>query len=147
MSKILEVVQHFHEAMTPQDKLRVWQDNAALLKAVKHVEMEQRKICAELFFGTHEDGLTGTQKYQLGNGWELKGSYGWETKLDETVFAAIRDTLPVNIVDHAVKFKASLNASGYKSLHEDDKEKLESAIVVKPKTVTLDIVPPKVKKE
>ena len=90
-----------------------------------------------------QDPKIGTNKVDLGGGYTLKYVNGIDTRLDEASFNLIREELPDHIVDKCIKFKPSLIMKGLKDLNEHERELLDEAIITKPKTPTLEIVPPK----
>lgn len=136
-------IAHFTPDMTNDQMIHAWSLNQALLKELKTVEMEQRKQIAEKMF---PDAKNGTNKHELGAGYVLKYVCGEETKLDPTVFELLRPDLPEHVIDKAVKFTPSLIAKGFKDLSMEDREKLEDALVTKPKSPTMEIVAPKEEK-
>lgn len=142
MSKVSE----FLPGMTRDDKILAWAKNAELLKAVKNVEMAQRK---EIFGDIFPDPKTGTNTLDLGAGYKLKAVHGYETKLEATTFALLQpeieklgDAAKAELAE-AVKFTPALVAKGYKAMSEEVKELFDECLVTKPKSVSMELVVPK----
>lgn len=130
----------FKEGLTDSDKVFVWFENQKKLKELKDLEMKQRKEITALLF---DQNKIGTQKVDLGNEWQLKAVFAEETKLDQAAWPLIAPELHPDVCDAIIKNTPSLIKKEYDKLDDKTKEIVDEAIVVKPKTPTLTVVPPK----
>lgn len=136
------LIQYFTDSMSRDQKLQSWAANKALLDELKKVEMEQRKSMDALFF---PDACNGTNKVELGNGYELHSTHGVITSLDSSAYKLLEPEIDQSIKDMCISWEPKLDGRAYKKIPEEKRELLDEAITTKPKAVTLKIVPPKEK--
>lgn len=137
----------YTDANTSNDDLILaWRENAELLKELKKVEMEQRK---EVIGRMFPDMKVGTNTFELGGGYKLKASYGFDHKIDEDALQLILPEIEklgeeAKIQLYlAVKYKASLVKAAYDKMPTDVKEIFDEAVVTREKSPTLSLVEPK----
>lgn len=139
-----------------------WREVAANLAALKDTEMELRKAVTQRMF---PDPDKGTQRYDLGNGWQLKLvhklNYKLPGKTENDKIDAVSDQIEkignegAFILDRLVKWSAELSVSEYNKLKDDAKagsgtarsiEKLiDTILTISPAAPTLELEPPKTK--
>lgn len=123
-------------------KMREWQEAKRLLDINKAVEIKLRKELFGEFFPIPEEG---TNTFELPEGWKIKGGYKLERKVDEAALPAVNaqlDDLGVAF-DKLVAFKPSLVKKEWNKLSEEAKLVFDEALITKPGTPTLEVVPPK----
>ena len=131
-------------------KLQEWQfalQAAAEVKPIIEKEQALRKEVTALFFPEPDEG---TNNFPLAAGWVLKAVSKLDRKVDEAalpaVFAKLRE-MKVN-PDVLIETKVSLDLKAYRSLVEINKDAarvFEEALIIKPASGTLELVPPKEK--
>lgn len=119
---------------------------------------KEREIRQTLFDGLFPDAEEGTNYFELSDGWKLKAEYPVERTFDQPLMPAAFEGLPPEYqtpghADCVIRWKPEVNTKVFKALVqkgvEGDKEaaahasKIEMAIVSKPGSVTLTLVPPK----
>lgn len=127
-----------------------WTQAQAKLTEVKSLvenEMRLRKQVMEAYFPTPCEGVN---TCQLESGWELKGTYKIDRKLDEAALPAINVELRgMNVnPDRLVRFKLELDTAAYKTLVQINSEAarvFEKAMISKPAAPSVELKPPKVK--
>jgi hypothetical protein len=133
--------------MTPEltAKLQQWEEAKQQAELAKKQEMSLRKECLALAF---PDGAIGTNTMDLAAGWKLKGTYKLNYSFDETaldpVLTRIRDQFKIS-TDNLVRIKREPAMTEIKKLTEDQRLALEEALITRPGTPTLELVPPKKK--
>lgn len=127
-----------------------WSQAQAKLAEVKPLvenEMRLRKEVMAAYFPTPVEGVN---TYQLESGWELKGTYKIDRKIDEAALPAINRKLwemRVN-ADTLVKLRPELITTAYKSLAQVNPEAarvFEKAMISKPAAPSIELKPPKAK--
>lgn len=134
------MIKYFNDEMTNDERIQAWDVNRKLLEEVKKVEMEQRKHLSALLFPAPKSG---TNKFELGYGWTLQLVAGEETKLDSSIYKLIQADLPDSVKDKCITWEPKMDVRSYKKLTEVERERLDDAIVTKPKSPVLKLVPPK----
>lgn len=131
---------------TIDTKIVKWADNSNLLKLLKKVEMEQRTHLFNILFPSPK---VGTNNFDLGKGYKVKGVHGYTNSLDKAAFELMQAEIAnlsqedQQLIREAVKWEPSLVAKGYKNLSDTAKEVFDEAVVTKPKAITLELVIPK----
>lgn len=127
-------------------KLQDWQDAKRRAEIAKKQEMSLRKECLALAF---PGGDIGTNTMDLEAGWKLKGTYKLNYSFDETaldpVLARMREQFQLS-TDALVRVKREPVMNAIKKLTEEQRLALEEALITKPGTPTLELVPPKEEK-
>lgn len=118
-----------------------WQQ--AKLQAAKLVEHERelRKTIFNIMFPKPKEG---TNTAALGNGWKLKATYPIDRKLDMPVFEAIQNQFyDKKIPTDIVKMEPKLSVKVYRTLSDEQRLFFDAALISRPGSVQLEIVPPK----
>jgi hypothetical protein len=131
----------------------MWQVSKKALEAAKETEAALRN---ELFAITFPAGLVGTDNYELGQGYKLKGvgkiNYNLNNKDGATEKAlGVLETLGNEgtfIAERLVSWKPTLSVTEYKSLSADSPYKriIDAVLTTSPGLPTLELVEPKAKK-
>ena len=119
-----------------------WSKLLPQLKKIKDEEMQLRK---KLFGSFFEDPDEGVNDFDLGNGWTLKGTYKLSRKIDEPALAAILKKMPKTQQAKLIVNKPSLVKKIYDKLTDKNRSVFDQALIIKPGSPTLVIVPPKEK--
>jgi hypothetical protein len=127
-----------------------WSQAQAKLAAIKplvETEMRLRKQVMAEYFPTPVEGVN---TFQLESGWEMKGTYKIDRKIDEAALPAINIELRgMNVnPDRLVRFKPELDTTAYKTLVQINPEAarvFEKAMISKPASPSIELKPPKVK--
>ena len=97
------------------------------------------------------DKIEGTQRVQLGNGWQVKAvkslDYKLENKHGET-FEALKKLSELSpegrrMSEELCSFEARLRKSEYLKLRGDEKSIIDAILTTKPGAPTLELIPPK----
>jgi hypothetical protein len=123
---------------------QAWLDAA---EAKKIIEREQtlRKQTIALYFPEPKEG---TNTLPLAAGWKLKATYKLERDLDIAVLTAIADKIRgagINL-DTIIDWKPRLKTTVYRELTEEQRLLFDQALIIRPSTSSLDLIPPKEKK-
>ena len=127
-----------------QEELNEWFLLVPELKRLKAREMELRK---SLFNGAFPFPTEGTNTFNLEGGYKLKGTYKLERSVDTAAFQALSTEMKEADIaaDGMLRFKASLIASEYKRLTDEQRHLFDQCIIIKPGSPSLEIIPPKKK--
>ena len=130
-------------------KLEEWRLAKQKADGVKPIVAEEQRLRKEvfnLFFPTPKEG---TDKVELGEGWLLKGTYKLDRKIDEAALPTVQKELrEIDInPDLLVNWEPKLKTAIYKELTEPQRRIFDQALVIKPGSPTVELVPPKKKKE
>lgn len=125
------------------DKLAAWAQAQQQAAYFKDEEMRlRRELCSECY----ADQSPGTHYIDLPNGWKLKAVFKLDQKLDEAALPAVLQAMRdkgVTVTDSLVKYRPELVNAAYKTLDDVGRELFSDALVVKPASPTLALVPPK----
>lgn len=135
--------------MTPEQTTKLTEWQTAMAEAVKAkpiIEKEQalRKEVFALFFPAPVEG---TNKFDLLEGWELKGTYKIDRKVDEAAVPAVTEALRemgVN-ADLLISYEPKLKTATYRELTAEQRVVFDQALTIKPGSPTLELIAPKVK--
>lgn len=147
----------FDKLPTPDAKLAAWHQTSAEQKRLTALERHMRNVCFGIYFN-HADG---TENFELGNGYKLKGVASINYTLDHKPVEGGGDTALEKALDaidkignegsfigeRLVKWKPELSVSEYKSLAADSpiKKAIDAVLTTKPGSPTLEIIEPKAK--
>lgn len=128
-----------------------WAIAKKTLAVAVETEMALRK---ELFALAFKADLVGTENYELGNGYKLKGvgkiNYNVDTAHVDEALAAIENCGNEGkfIAERLISWKPALSLTEYKQLSSEGpyKKLIDKVITTSPATPTLEIVEPKAKK-
>ena len=130
-------------------KLVEWNTALKALDGVKLIvarELLLRKEVGKLFFPAPKEG---TNSVKLNDGWELKYNYPIKRDVDEGALGALKaEFIKLGISsDKLVEYKPSLVTTEYRTLTEEQIQLFDQALIVKPGSISLEIVlPAKAKK-
>lgn len=127
-----------------------WQEAKKKAEEAKQAiekELTLRKEVMEAFFPEASEGVN---TFQLEQGWTLKASYKLDRKVDEASLPAIREQLrAINVnPDQLLVMKPTLALKPYRALAAalpNAARIFEQALIIKPATPVVDLVPPKEK--
>ncbi len=126
-----------------KEKIHLWKTVVDVLAENKAMEMELRKeIMAEAF----PDAKLGTNTFDLGAGFKLKGTLKESVKIDAAALTSIKEEFPEGMLDMVIKYDPKLINKGYKTLPDKLRKKLDGALIIKPASPALEVVAPKAKK-
>ena len=120
-----------------------WHELHLRQKQLKDDEMELRLKLVGHFFPTPDEG---TNTVDLGNDWKVKDKHAINRKCDEASFEAVFEKLPEGSKDRLIKYKPELVLKEYRKLPLREQKIFDQALIIKPGTPTLTLVPPKEKK-
>lgn len=127
-----------------------WSQAQAKLAEIKPLvenELRLRKRVMEEYFPTPVEGVN---TFPLESGWELKGTYKIDRRVDAAALSAVSVELRgigVN-ADSLVRFKPELETAAYRTLVQISPEAakvFEKALISKPASPSIELKPPKVK--
>ncbi len=124
-------------------KLAQWHELTQQLEQVKAKELKLRN---ELFGQFYPSPNEGTNTVDLPDDWKLKGVYKLNRNIDEAVLPITLSKMKEGAEDRLIKYKPELVLKNYRTLEEEQKKILESALIIKPGTPSMKLVPPKEKK-
>lgn len=134
-----------------RDQLLVqWLDSKRALEVAKEREAALRKQIVESA-GFDLSKLEGTERLELGNGYELKAvkklTYTLDVAKVDSALDKIEATGPAGklIAERLVKFKPELSVREYKELDPKFKKIIDSVLTVKSGMPTLELIEPKAK--
>lgn len=135
--------------MTPEQtaKLTEWQAARTAAEEVKPIIEKEQALRKEVFALFFPAPIEGTNKYDLLEGWVLKGTYKIDRKVDEQAVPAVTEALRnmgVN-VDLLISYEPKLKTATYRELTAEQRGVFDQALTIKPGSPTLELVPPKVK--
>ena len=124
------------DAMSKDDVLLAWQNSKNNLEAAKVDEMEWRKYVVKRAF---PDGHEGTNKQELGNGYELKAKIKYSYKLDKDnkkIWDALDRIAKIGnrgafIAERLVSWNPNFLLSEYRPLLEEKDESPEAMAILK----------------
>lgn len=134
-----------------RDKLLLqWKSAKDVLDAAKDEEMRLRKelVASSGMFDSNKQ--SGTQTFQLGNGWAVKAikkiNYNIET--GDNLATAINEISALGEVskykaEKLVKFTPELSLTTYKELTAEEKAIIDRVLTTSPGSPSLELVPPK----
>lgn len=141
-----------NQATLNRDQLLMeWNAAKSNLEAAKAKELELRNIIVNelgLFDSAKEKG---TERYKLGNGWELKceKKLNWTTYAEingvhiESALDEIAKTAGRMAADELVKFKPEIKISIYEKLTANEQRIINPFLSHKPGTPSLELIAPK----
>lgn len=135
--------------MTPEQttKLTEWQAAKAAADAVKPTVEKEQTLRKEVFALFFPAPIEGTNKFDLPEGWALKGTYKIDRKVDEQAVPAVSEALRgmgVN-VDLLIGYEPKLKTATYRELTAEQRGIFDQALTIKPGSPTVELVAPKAK--
>lgn len=142
--------------MTRDELLTRWQQLKDAVEAAKTAEMKMRKYIVQRAFPERKEG---TNKVELGNGYELKAGIKFNYNLDknlDNVEAALDAIEKMGnegafIAERLINWSASLSLTEYRKLQADDateiqksiKKQIDKVLTITDAAPTLEIKEPK----
>lgn len=115
-------------------------------KQLAIIQEEERSLRRTIFAVKFPEPKEGTNKSSLGNGWELKATYPIDRKVDMPMLQAIQDQFfDMKIPPDIIKMDPKLNIKPYRLLTAEQLKFFDQALIIKPGSISLEILPPKVK--
>lgn len=127
--------------------LEEWRLAKAEVDSVKPIIAKEQELRKQVFTAFYPAPKEGTNTIDLAEGWRLKGVYKLDRKIDEAALPAVAEQLRemgVN-VDTLVKWTPDLKTATYKELTAEQRAVFDQALIIKPGTPTIELVPPKAK--
>lgn len=106
---------------------------------------EERLLRGQVVMATLPDEVEGTTTMDLPNNWALKVALSLDRKVDEAALPATREVLAgmgVN-ADRLVRWKPEVQVKEYRTLTAEQRAAFDKALLIKPKTPDLTLLPPK----
>lgn len=133
--------------LTPIQLATVWAEAVSATEEAKSTiayEQMVRKACAAAYFPQITEG---TSYVDLAEGWRIKRVLPFDRKVVPEAVAAVSAALLAIKVDPGALFiyKPELSTAAFKKLPEDIQAIVNQAVVTKPGSLALELVPPKVK--
>lgn len=127
--------------MSDLDGLLVrWQETKKQLAIIQEEERNLRRIIFTMKFPHPREG---TNKTPLGNGWQLRANYPIDRKIDMPVLEAIQaQFFDMKIPTDIVKMEPKLNIKPYRQLTAEQAKFFDQALIIKPGSISLEIVAP-----
>src|SRR5574337_316819 len=127
------------------DLLTAWDNvkrEVAAFKPTIEKEAALRKQVMAAFFPSPKEGVNA---FDLQADWKLKGTYKLDRKIDEAALPAVQEQMREagHNPDPYIKFVPELNTTIYKAASAEIKAILDHAIIMKPASPTVELVPPK----
>lgn len=113
---------------------------------VSELKAEETRLRMEIFGAMFQEPAEGTNTVDLPKGWKLKATHKINRNIDEAALPSILEELGEGMGDRLVRYKPELNVSEYRKLTDEQRHTLDQALVVKPGTPTLELVPPREEK-
>jgi hypothetical protein len=139
MARIPEQVQ-----LTPEqafEQLQVWFTLRQQLQKLKQTEVLARKDMVAFYF---HNPVEGTNRVDLGGGFELKLTYGYDRKVDE---AALQNVTAEQVkklklpMDELIRWKPELSVTAYRALNAEQQKFVDGLLDIKEGSPQLEIVP------
>lgn len=118
-----------------------WVEASRLLTEIKDREFELRKRVVQGFFPHGKDD--GTETAKLENGWQLKAQFKLNRSVDCAVLQDVLASLPAGVSDQLFRYNPELNVTSYKRLAPEIRGIVDTALVIKPGTPAVSLIPPK----
>lgn len=119
-----------------------WKMNQDLAK-LKASEMLLRM---KIFNGLFKTPREGTNKLDLGGGWQLTATYPIERKIDVALLTSLASTLREEqhiVLENVIKQKPELSITAYKALTEEQRKAFDQILTVKPGSPQMKLEQPK----
>ena len=127
------------------DLLQQWVKAEEEAKAVKPIIAKELALRKKVFTSFLAEPKEGTNYVELSNGWRLKLTHKLNRTVDEAALPAVADLLKSKgvSIDTLVDYKPSLKLAVYRELADENKHLFDQALIMKPSTPTVEMVPPK----
>lgn len=128
------------------DLLQQWVKAEEEAKAVKPIIAKELALRKKVFASFLAEPKEGTNYVELGNGWRLKLTHKLSRTVDEAALPAVAELLLESkgvYIDTLVDYKPSLKLAVYRELSDENKQVFDQALIMRPSTPTVEMVPPK----
>lgn len=122
-----------------------WQKLVEQVEAFKKIMREEVKLRRQVFEACFPDPEEGTNTFDLAHDWKLKGVYKIGRRVDEAALDAVKKKMRKIEVnpDKLIRMQPSLVRKAYNELTEEQRMIFDQALIIKPETPALTLVPPK----
>lgn len=131
------------ENQVTQADFDAWVDMSKKLAALKASEMLLRM---KIFNSCFPEAKEGTNKMDLGGGWQLTATYPVDRKIDvaalTTLAPHLRNDLAINL-DMLIKQEPKLSVSIYRALTDEQRKEFDQVLIVKPGSPQMKLEQPK----
>ncbi len=125
------------------NKLAQW---AAASENQKYWQELERKLRKEIFDELFPKPKEGTNRAELGMGYNLVATYPIDRKVDLTSYTAISEQFEENkIPSNIIKYEPKLEVKVYKAMTGQQQLFFDQALIIKPGSIQMKIEPPKEK--
>lgn len=130
------------ENQVTQADLAKWYELSEQLKKLRAQEITLRK---KIFGSAFPSPVEGTNSFELGDGYVLKGKHTLNRDVDPGAFDALKEPLRERGInpDGLVQYKPSLVLREYRKLTAEEQQFFDQCLIVKPGSPSLEIVLPK----
>ena len=130
--------------MLTNEKLEKWY---VLQDQLKTIRDEEAALRAEIFAEAFPNAKEGTNKFDLGEGYQLTATLPVSRKVDIAVFEAMKDLLAENGInaDKMVKWNPELEMKQYRCLTEEELHLVDQFLIIKDGSPQMKIIAPKKK--
>lgn len=131
-----------------EDQMRLleeWRQARAMVESVKPLIAREQELRKKVFAAFCPSPREGTNTLELDGGWKLKLVYKLDRKIDEAALPSVAEQLRgigIN-VDTLVKWVPDLKTAVYRELTAEQRALFDQALIVKPATPVVELVPPK----
>ena len=128
-----------------QDLLTAWWQAVDAVTAIKPIVENERALRKELIAEFFPKPKEGSNLTEIDNGWHLKLNYPMKRDIDEALVQAVRDTLEAadHSGDKVIVMRPKLDLKEYRGMPDEAKAIIDRCIIMKPGSVSLELVPPK----
>lgn len=107
------------------------------LERLKKREADLRK---KLFDGAFPAPIEGVNTVELSDGSIVKGTYKINRTIDEASLQAVKENLPAEKSARLVTFKPQLSLTEYRKLTDEERKIFDAALIVRPGSVSLEVI-------
>lgn len=146
--------------MPRKTKAQIVEDNLELLEdwrlakveveEIKSILARERELRQQVFDAFFPEPKEGTNTIMLPAKWKLKGQFKLDRQIDrgalDSVLEQLRKKEKVNS-DDLIEIMPKLRLTNYRALTKEQRDIFDQALVIKPQTPTIEIVPPPESKE
>lgn len=136
---LLPVTQQTPEAIA--QAAQVWHTERTELDRLRPLEAASRRAVFGMTFPEPQEGSAGN-RYDLGNGYELRGDYKINRTVDEAAFysslAAIQETGV--IIARLFRFTPTLSVAEYRKLTQEQRAAVDTVLKIEPGLPSLELV-------
>jgi hypothetical protein len=130
------------ENTVTQQDLDEWWKLSQELARIRSAEMLLRM---KIFNGVFTTPKIGTNKHDLGGGFQLTAVYGLDYKVDVALLTAHAPDLRQKgiVLENVIRQKPEVSVTAYKALTEEQRKELDQCLTIKPSSPQMKIEQPK----